>query len=59
MPIQQRVAVAHPPRGSHPRTLERLGMRREMHTVRDSLHLSGEWLDGFGYALLADEWVDG
>jgi len=38
------------------RIMERLGMRREMHTVRDSLHRSGEWLDGFGYALLADEW---
>jgi len=38
------------------RIMERLGMRREMHTVRESLHRSGEWLDGFGYALLADEW---
>ena len=40
------------------RIMERLGMRREMHTVRESLHRSGEWLDGFGYALLADEWRD-
>ena len=31
-------------------------MRREQHTVRDALHRSGEWMDGFGYALLADEW---
>lgn len=38
------------------RLMERVQMRREMHTVRDSLHRSGEWLDGFGYALLADEW---
>ena len=38
------------------RLMERVGMRREVHTVRDSLHRSGEWLDGFGYALLADEW---
>jgi RimJ/RimL family protein N-acetyltransferase len=38
------------------RLMERLGMRRELHTVRESLHRSGEWLDGFGYALLADEW---
>ena len=38
------------------RLMERLGMRREMYTVRDSLHRSGEWLDGMGYALLADEW---
>ena len=38
------------------RLMERLGMRREAHTIRDSLHRSGEWLDGMGYALLADEW---
>ncbi|MBB5790223.1 GNAT family N-acetyltransferase [Jiangella mangrovi] len=38
------------------RLMERVGMRREEHNVRESLHRSGEWLDGFGYALLADEW---
>src|SRR4051812_25617769 len=38
------------------RLMERVGMRREEHNVRDSLHRSGAWLDGFGYALLADEW---
>lgn len=38
------------------RLMERLGMRRETHTIRESLHRSGEWLDGYGYALLADEW---
>ena len=38
------------------RLMERVGMRREIHTVRESLHRSGEWLDGMGYALLADEW---
>ena len=38
------------------RLMERVGMRREACTVRDSLHRSGEWLDCFGYALLADEW---
>ena len=38
------------------RLMERAGMRRELYTVRDSLHRSGEWLDGMGYALLADEW---
>ena len=40
------------------RLMERVGMRREAHTVRESLHRSGEWLDGYGYALLADEWRD-
>jgi RimJ/RimL family protein N-acetyltransferase len=38
------------------RLMERLGMRREVYTVRESLHRSGDWLDGMGYALLADEW---
>ena len=40
------------------RVMERLGMRRETHTVRESLHRSGRWLDGFGYALLAEEWQE-
>lgn len=40
------------------RLMERVGMRRESHDVRGSLHRSGEWLDGFAYALLADEWRD-
>jgi RimJ/RimL family protein N-acetyltransferase len=38
------------------RLMERVGMRRELHAVRESLHRSGKWLDGLGYALLADEW---
>jgi len=38
------------------RLMERLGMRREQHTTRDSLHRNGEWLDGMMYALLAEEW---
>jgi RimJ/RimL family protein N-acetyltransferase len=38
------------------RLMERVGMRREAHTVRESLHRDGRWLDGFGYALLAEEW---
>ena len=40
------------------RLMERLGMRREQHTVRESLHRSGEWLDGLGYAMLAEEWAE-
>jgi RimJ/RimL family protein N-acetyltransferase len=38
------------------RLMERLGMRRESHAVRESLHRSGEWMDGYGYALLREEW---
>ena len=36
--------------------MERVGMRREAHSRADGLHRSGAWLDGMGYALLADEW---
>lgn len=38
------------------RLMERLGMRREQHTVRDSLHREQGWMDGLGYALLVEEW---
>ena len=38
------------------RLMERIGMRRESHTLRDGLHRSGGWLDGYTYALLAEEW---
>jgi RimJ/RimL family protein N-acetyltransferase len=36
--------------------MERVGMRRELHTVRESLHRSGQWLDTVGYAILKDDW---
>lgn len=39
------------------RLMERVGMRREVHTLRESLHRSGRWVDVVGYALLADEWL--
>lgn len=38
------------------RLMERVGMRRETHTVRESLHRTHGWLDGYSYGLLADEW---
>lgn len=38
------------------RLMERIGMRREQHLVKEALHRSGEWLDSLGYALLAEEW---
>jgi len=38
------------------RLMERVGMRRELHTLRESLHRDLGWVDGYGYALLADEW---
>ncbi len=38
------------------RLMERVGMRRETHTVQEALSRSGAWVDGLGYALLAEEW---
>jgi RimJ/RimL family protein N-acetyltransferase len=38
------------------RLMDRLGMRREQHTVKESLHRTKGWLDGYTYALLAEEW---
>jgi RimJ/RimL family protein N-acetyltransferase len=38
------------------RLMERVGMRREAHSVVESLHRSGQWLDTVTYAVLADEW---
>lgn len=40
------------------RLMERVGMRRETHAVRDSLHRCDGWLDTVGYALLAEEWSE-
>ncbi|GAB3822687.1 GNAT family N-acetyltransferase [Kribbella italica] len=37
--------------------LERLGMRREAHFVRNEF-LKGDWTDELVYALLTDEWPD-
>jgi RimJ/RimL family protein N-acetyltransferase len=39
------------------RLMERLGMRREAHNVRDALHRSGAWMDGYVYALLCEEYL--
>jgi RimJ/RimL family protein N-acetyltransferase len=36
--------------------MERVGMRREVHAIRESLHRSGQWLDTLGYAILDEEW---
>ena len=39
------------------RLMERVGMRREAHVVKESLHRGGEWMDGLSYGLLAEEWA--
>src|SRR6476659_9969633 len=38
------------------RVMEKLGMRREQHGVKDSFHSEFGWVDGYTYALLAEEW---
>ena len=37
------------------RVMERLGMRREQHGVRDSWHAELGWVDGYTYAMLVEE----
>ena len=37
------------------RVMEKAGMRREQHGVRDSWHAELGWVDGLTYAVLADE----
>ncbi|MBF4561221.1 GNAT family N-acetyltransferase [Agreia pratensis] len=53
------VAEAFAANESSCRLAERVGMRRELYGVRDSLHRDLGWIDGVGYALLADEWKAG
>ncbi|HEX6247065.1 MAG TPA: GNAT family protein [Nocardioidaceae bacterium] len=38
------------------RLLEKVGMRREQHGVADSWHAELGWVDGYTYALLAEDW---
>lgn len=40
------------------RLLEKIGMRREQHGVRDSWHDELGWVDGYTYALLVEWWRD-
>ena len=39
------------------RLMERVGMRREAATRKDSLHADGTWRDCYQYALLDEEWA--
>lgn len=58
-PLKLRRVIAECFAGNEPswRLMERLGMRREQHTIKEFLHRSKGWLDGFTYALLAEEWL--
>lgn len=37
--------------------MERVGLRQEGYSVRESLHRDGTWRDGMSYAVLAEEWA--
>ncbi|MGI5950467.1 MAG: GNAT family N-acetyltransferase [Brooklawnia sp.] len=39
------------------KVMEKVGMRREAHYVRESLSRDGVWRDGLEYAMLAEEWA--
>jgi RimJ/RimL family protein N-acetyltransferase len=41
------------------RILEKVGMRREQHGIRDSWHAELGWVDGYTYGLLAETWRHG
>jgi RimJ/RimL family protein N-acetyltransferase len=60
-PLRLRRVVATCFAGNTPswRILERLGMRRERHAVKDSLHRTKGWVDVLTYALLSEEWPAG
>jgi RimJ/RimL family protein N-acetyltransferase len=38
------------------RVMEKAGMRREQHGVKDSWHAELGWVDGYTYGVLAEEW---
>jgi RimJ/RimL family protein N-acetyltransferase len=38
------------------RVMEKAGMRREQHGVKDSWHEELGWIDGYTYGVLAEEW---
>lgn len=38
------------------RVMDKIGLRHEATFIRDALHRSGRWVNGAGYAMLAEEW---
>lgn len=57
--VRRVVAESFADNAASRRVMDKLGMRLEQHSVRDSLHRTHGWLDGVTYALLADEWAAG
>jgi RimJ/RimL family protein N-acetyltransferase len=54
--LRRVVAGAFADNAASLRVMEKIGMRQESYGVRESLHRELGWLDGVGYAILADEW---
>ncbi|MFC6287065.1 GNAT family N-acetyltransferase [Nocardioides sp. GCM10027113] len=54
--VRRVVAEAYADNHASRRIMDKLGMRQEQHTVKESLHRTRGWLDGVSYALLAEEW---
>jgi len=56
--VHRVVATCHAPNEPSWRLMERVGMRRESHVRRAGLHRREGWIDGYSYAILAEEWRD-
>jgi len=54
--LRRVVAACYTANDASWRLMDRVGMRREAHHVKDSLHRDHGWQDGYVYALLAEEW---
>ena len=50
------VATCDPRNGASYRVMEKLGMRREGHHLKD-VQIRGEWTDEYFYAILEEEWT--
>jgi ribosomal-protein-alanine N-acetyltransferase len=54
--LHRMVATCDPRNGASYRVMEKLGMRREAHHVKD-VQIRGEWCDEYFYAILEEEWA--
>ena len=54
--LHRMVATCDPRNTASYRVMEKLGMRREAHHVKD-VQIRGEWCDEYFYAILEEEWT--
>ena len=54
--LHRMIATCDPRNYASYNVMEKLGMRREAHFIRD-LFLHGEWADEYFYAILQEEWL--